>query len=1170
MLRRAFSLSRLGATAGVLLIASLLVAPDATAAGLGAPSNLDPNGPVASTTPTFSWNRVSGATGYEFQLDDSDDFSSTLQTAITVNDTYVPTLRLKPGTVYWRVRATGPLNARSPWSTASIDIDETAAPSPISPVNGAELGQPDSPALLQWSAVAGAVGYQIEVDAEGDWVGTAPNYNQYSSPGPTFQVPVPQAPQPWHWRVRADLGNGSFSRWSEQEATYRILPLADVTRDPSMEIGGTLQDVILKWLPVPGATKYEVQVGLDNDFTQPVETKIVLSTRYSPVITYDNDQYFWRVRANDAAGNKMDWPQTPYSFHRDWPDRPELVWPPDQLSPSVGDPFYFQWEPVAHATRYQLDVGTDPNFSPSTYVTCRTAGTTFTAAAGDQQGCMPGQGPTTYWRVKALDSPRSPNVEGIYSEVHRFTYNSGIVPLLSPADGASVAVPTLRWAAVRDAYAYAVQVRDNANSLVGNATTNSLSWTPSGTALDPARGPFTWTVQAVDFGGGKSPAYDGRTFTLDGTPPTTGADPLTPDEIAAGARFPSLEWEPVTNAKYYRVRIGVDGSNFWDNPSVSPILATNYPYPAATDIGEHYLIPGTYMWQVQAVYENNTTTPWGPTGTFEIKDLPAVTGQRIALDGRALDDGTTCDLALGATPVDAEICLGVPATPVLDWAPVPDAGLYMVYLANDRELTNRLFTGTKTSNTRWTPNSLSTFEALADNQSGEAYYWYIRPCKTQNVCAADPVSTDAAATNAFRKISPQVQLLPPGANSVNECTDAISISGAVCSDDIAFSWEDYYTTNQERTFAGGATPSPQTAMKYRIEFSTSESFGSPLHYQEVDQPTYTLFSETLPEGDVWWRVQAIDARGNRLAWSDKARIRKDSGRVALTEPVAGDVVSGATPFSWEPAQHAAGYRIEVYKNDDATFSPANLVFAADTKLASYVWSKYLPPSATPYRWRVRSVDANANPPRPGQWSLGASFRVSPGVVELTGPAANSVVRPNGPVFSWQPVGFAVKYKVEARLQGGTAPTISVTTPATSHAATQALADGAYEWRVSAYDTSNGTLAASAWRPFSVDTLKPRVTKKTPAKTAKPTSNFVVTFSEPVSGVTSSTMRLFVDGRTTAMPAKVTLSANRRVATLNPTANLKVGKKYRVRLTSAIKDPVGNQLAAYTWAVAVKR
>ena len=51
-------------------------------------------------------------------------------------------------------------------------------------------------------------------------------------------------------------------------------------------------------------------------------------------------------------------------FQRRWPDQPTLVYPPVAGAPAVGGDFYYQWTPVQHATRYQLDVGTDPNFTP--------------------------------------------------------------------------------------------------------------------------------------------------------------------------------------------------------------------------------------------------------------------------------------------------------------------------------------------------------------------------------------------------------------------------------------------------------------------------------------------------------------------------------------------------------------------------------------------------------------------------------------------------------------------------------------------------------------------------------------------------------------------------------------------------------------------------------------
>ena len=141
--------------------------------------------------------------------------------------------------------------------------------------------------------------------------------------------------------------------------------LDDVLIGPGSTTGSTVQDVVLDWLPVSGATKYEVQVGLDEDFTIPVETKTVYGTNYSPVTTYDNDQYFWRVRAIDTGGMKMAWPAVPFEFQRDWPDRPTLVHPMDQISPPTGDDLYYQWTPVPHATRYQLQSGTDRTSRPT-------------------------------------------------------------------------------------------------------------------------------------------------------------------------------------------------------------------------------------------------------------------------------------------------------------------------------------------------------------------------------------------------------------------------------------------------------------------------------------------------------------------------------------------------------------------------------------------------------------------------------------------------------------------------------------------------------------------------------------------------------------------------------------------------------------------------------------
>ncbi|MBB6626432.1 hypothetical protein H5V45_03760 [Nocardioides sp. KIGAM211] len=1052
--------------ATVLVVASVPASAlgSAPARGVPAPSHLSPSGTVSTHTPTLSWKRAKHAERYQVQADDSSGFASPLLDVTTTNRRLVPTVALPTGTVRWRVRAVASSGRASGWRSASFKVSETAAPAPIAPVEGAALPQPAKPALLSWAPVRGATGYDVEIDSDGDWV----DATAYSSPGPELQVPVPQAPQQWSWRVRAELGGGNVSLWSAG-STYEILPLDAVRIDPSMSTT-TLTDVALKWLPVPGATRYELQVGLDRDFTQPVETRTVTGTRYSPPTTYDNDQYFWRVRAIDPAGTKAPWPAEPFQVQRNWPERPQLLYPPDSVAPAVSDDFYYQWTPVPHASSYQLRVGTDPNFSPGTFEVCATAQTTYTAGyRGDR--CMPGQGQTYYWEVRALDAPRNAPVEGIYSEIHRFAYDSGKVRQVAPTEGAAVATPALRWEAATDAVAYYVEVKNAVSTVVAKTTTNSLSWTPEGKALDATKGPFSWTVQSIDDNGSYSPLYSGSTFSLAGAPPTSGAAPLTPlvgPDGESSLRFPCLTWEPMDGATSYRLRLKVHGADYWDPATTSRINTASYAYPSATDTGDHYLSAGSYDWQVQAYGANGALLSTGPIGTFTIAELGAVTGQRIALDGLALDSGAACNAALPATVTDDFICTGVPATPVLDWTPVAGAGFYMVYLANDRELTNRVYGDTihATAGSRWTPRSLMDPSQLADNQAGQSYYWIIRPCKTESVCAPDPISTHAAATNAFRKISPSPELVAPGANPSNTCTDTTTVSGAVCSDDIALSWADYYDTNQKTSYPpaqSGAPTSSQTAQRYLVQVATSDTFTTLVDSREVDQTTYTAFDRTWPEGLLYWRVQAIDDEDNHLKWSAPATFTKQSDVVTLTRPTAGAKVGGSSPFVWEAHDGAASYQLEVYRGDDATFSPANKVLGVTTKLVAYNWSRFLPAATSAYRWRVRWTDAGGHV---GAWADSGRFFVQRGGVGLASPKKGATVRGDEALFKWQSTPSASSYRVDLRNRT-TGSSLWVQTPGLSWAPTSTLDKGRWTWQVTAYDPSGGSLGTSAKRGFRV-------------------------------------------------------------------------------------------------------
>ncbi len=1141
------------ALTGLLATAALALVPASAQARIAAPSGLAPNGPTSSNTPTFTWNRVSGATQYDLVI--SAGGNAIVQTT-TANNRWVPISNLPDGVISWQVRADSP-SANSSWVSASATISSAAAPNPVSPVGGTVLTQPDNPPLFTWSAVAGAVGYEVQVDNTGSW--TSPV--TYLPSGTSYFVSAPQTPGTWFWRVRANRGNGLYTSWSST-ATYDVAQLDDPQPGADMT-GASMQDVSIDWQSVPGAMDYQLQVGKDPDFNNIVDDQIVMGTRFQPNFTYNNDQYYWRVRAIDAAGNRMPWTSAaPFGFQRNWPQAPQLEWPLNQLVPAVGDPLYFQWKPVPHASSYQLDISPDANFSPGQYFTCTTTGTTYLIGSPPNQPNSCGslsQGQTFYWRVRAIDAPVG--VQGIYSSIGKFVYDTGRVTQTSPADGATVDVPTFSWNPVRESNQYEVTVKNKNSQVVAQVDTYSTTWTPEN-KLDPAMGPYTWTVVSLDASGGRSPLYSGHSFNLTGNDPTSGQAPLTQlTGTSSSTDFPDLTWEPLSGAAYYMVTLGVHGSGFEDLPTTSHINGAHYGYPAATDTLTHYLSPGSYDWYVTAYDDQGTPLLSSSSlATFTVGDLPAASGQQVALDGTASQHGAGCTNSLSAAQPAQQICTGVPATPTLSWNSIPGAAGYMVYLANDRDITNLVTDVAVTTNTMWRPPS-----ELADNTAQGSYFWYVRPCKSISplLCNPDPASLQSAATNAFRKQSPPVALQTPANGG--------TVTGAPANAPL-FTWTDYLTTNKQaaNAYDGIAEdPSYGAARTYRIQISQAFNFSTLLDDRELDQPFYSPSDRTLPQGTIYWRVQAVDGSGNHLTWSNPFSFTNNQPAVSLAasgavpSPVGGATVAGSTPFRWAPMNGAYSYTIEVYKNDDVAHGPGNLVIAATTQEPTYVWQNYLPPSDTPYRWRVRWTDAGGQP-RP--WSADGRFSVNASAITLTAPSTGTLQKNNNLYFTWHPVPFASSYRLDIR-DANNNSVYNLVTPATANAPSL-IGDGVYTWRVTALDPNGGAIATSAARTFKIDATAPIVTKVTPTPYGKPTSHLTVTFSERVAGVTGSTFQLHPYGKKSKLAGKVKLSSNGRVATLTPKARLKKGKSYTGTVTSTIHDAAGNHLVTYSWSFSV--
>jgi len=1150
----------LGALALMLTTAALVGSPSAAQAAVSAPTRLAPDGQQSSGTPTLEWKRVPGAASYEVDVSATAEFRSpVLESGSTVNRRFVPTKSLPSSTVYWRVRSVSDAGTRSAWSTASFSISQGAGPNIIGPTGAEEHALPESPPILSWEPISGVSEYQIEVDDAEDFIqpGTVTVSNT------SYLIRNPQHSATFYWRVRGVHDGGAVTRWSEV-GSYKIpgpQEVDPVTVEPANSPDTVLEDVVFDWDPVPGAKTYDIRVSSDENFNTIIDARTVKSTRYSPPTTYDNNQYWWQVRARDVLENTRPWsdPQIPVrQFQRHWPDTPELMYPAD--AGTVGHPMYFQWDAVDHASHYELNLSTDPNFSPHDPTKgvynyhCFTRATTYTPV-GIQKECMPAPGLTYYWRVRALDGPFAENDEdgvwGRWSTIREFVYDSGRVQQVSPANMESVAVPTLRWNAAQDAERYVVTVHNSAGAVVATTETFALSWTPPNEL--PA-GTYRWSVVSVDHLDQPSPTpmlSSQRSFVVSGTPEDTPAGPLAPLGPSGGAttlRSPALQWEPYPQAASYRVVVGKVGSTIVANLNDEHGRVENFAYPAATDVEAANLKTGTYRWYVQAYGSDGSLLAEGPEGSYTIANLADVTGQKVALSGLDLDSHF-CDRALDAPTGEPNFCQDLKQTPVLKWDPVPGASHYMVYPYNDRALTNDIFPGTlsvTTQNNSWTPRTL-----MADSQAGQAYYWVVRPCKADGVCSPEPTT----ATHAFDKRS----------NQVAPIVDAATTHQA---DDITLTWQDYLATNRIDDAAHrDATGAPVTveAQGYRVQISTTRSFSTVLHEATVDQTTYTPFSLTFPEGPLFARVQAVDGSGNHLTWSDPVEITKTSPKPVLL-PVSRTSTDSTPVLHWEPTELAASYDVEI-SNDDPLFASANQVKFENSKHTAYSPADPLA-AGTTYYWHVRRLDADG---RPGPWSKAGSFEVTGQATNLLSPSNGSYVDPTGSLFTWDSVPGAAQYVFNWRYQGTQAASGQTTTHAQAYAPRSALMQGPWSWRVTTLDTRDQAIASTPWRSFTVDTVGPKVKSKSPTRSpAARNTNFAVTFSEPVRRVSGVTMRLFQDGRRDNLPARVTGSNGGRTWTLNPSRLLRSRARYTLKLSSGITDKAGNTLKATSWRVTAGR
>jgi len=597
---------------------------------------------------------------------------------------------------------------------------------------------------------------------------------------------------------------------------------------------------------------------------------------------------------------------------------------------------------------------------------------------------------------------------------------------------------------------------------------------------------------------------------------------LTPDDEAApqpGLKTVRLDWASVPGASGYRVQVGTD-STWSDTPALSQdVVSSEFTLPV-------WLPHSTYVWRVAAL-QGASLGHWSSESTQP---------QAEAQFARAWRDA----------PVPTPVSSPFEGRPTFAWSPVDAASGYQLQVSTDPSFASNAFTGSPgtqnqastvldncfTSRTRVTA---SLGRAGANGSVGDCIftapasdatlYWRVRALD-RFVGAAVPVDTTPVSTAGISHLPPA-----PVTTNVELTTDCLAPSGPPA--------VGAFAENASPTTSG--TPCTVAAPSESAHWSAVSSFTyAPIdHSAETYAPSLVTTASLASDPDMLCTAGGTTGSPGNAVCKDVPTLR------------------------WSRVPGAARYRLYIALDEDFT----NISSIVETSALQFTptgsWRDSSPRES--YYYAVQACDASSCGPVAGTPS---SFqKVSSRPTLGATPAARGDF-----TLRWQSYaqGLAAATKAAAtqdayayHLQVASAdhPSYDVlvdeaTVDQTSYVAPDKIyPDGQYVWRVQAVDSAGHKLPWSLSQGFSRDATPPRVATVLPNSRVAVTQAIKITFSEPVSGLSATTLTL-------NPPASATVSTfDNHTATLAPTRPLLPGSTYTVQVSPAVHDLAGNSAVA---------
>ena len=879
---------------------------------------------------------------------------------------------------------------------------------------------------FQWSAVPGALGYQLVVVDQTVGV-TVLNVNVTGTTYTPNGTPFSNT-DTYQWSVRAYLVLGGLGA-SSSPAVFSFNPGNLTLKSPANgQVVSVSGPVTFTWSLSATATFYDLTLVDETQGSLVLSNVQVTGNTYTPSITLvSGHAYQWYLQAYSVQGNETV-PvafSNPATFYGGQSQGTTLLAPAANGTDSTTNTPTFQWSAVTGASGYEFSLF-DVTANQSLIADLTTSSLAYTPAA-------PLTNNDTYeWSVSIAGQPGSATATSFFIVSVPSQGRGSIAPpiLTAPKGVITTNQPVFQWQPVPGATGYGLYIFHDGMSapsiaggpiqLSGNGDTSyvappllNLAAPPS--SLTPS---FLWYVVAYDNNGNVSEPSTALTFNVAltglGSATPTGTGPVGMDTTTY---TPTFQWSPASGNSSYTLDIYDVTNNttvFDQNVGGATSYTLGYDTVALVGGGTKQvaqLINGhTYQWYVEAV---GSTSPYYGQASFKTftVSIPSSNTLRIVSPTVVAPDVNTLK-------------------PTFVWTPVAGATYYVLSISG---LSPIAITASGTGNESYT--------LTVPLENGGTYQWQV-------ASYINNIPGSAVTPQAFIVDVPGTPVME---SPISGTTGSVTPSSLTPS----FQWSSVPGAAYYELFVRDATNNNLVVNGLR-----------------VGGASYTL-NTPLVSGSYQWYVLAVDSSGD----VSPLALETPQSFVALGTPLlsgisgmglTGTVNSDTATLQWTPVTGATGYDVTLLDTTTMSTPTITMVNNGSTTLALTQLV-----SGDDYQWKVAAVDSALIVNNAPVFSAASAFTGVPYSPAYEAPTPTlSPTTATDPAFAWSGVsvpnvlyqlsvtdvtGGESQVVIPARITSGTSYTASGLTLMAGHN---------YEWQVTAVYSLGGE-GSSALISFTV-------------------------------------------------------------------------------------------------------